>query len=295
MAAEVIRALRPRAFLLENVKGLTRAAFANYLQLILLRLRYPEIAPRHGESWLDHLARLQAEHTGVDHGLHYDVTLSVVNAADYGVPQQRHRVLMAGFRSDVEADWSLPPATHSFDALLRDQWITGDYWDEHQVASRDRPDRPVRWESRIRLLESELIETPGRRWRTVRDALSDMPEPGKDGVEGWHNHVLQDGARSYPGHDGSPVDLPAKTLKSGGHGVPGGENMLRRVDGSIQYFSIREAARLQTFPDDYRLHGAWGEAMRQIGNAVPVELARVVGESIFAALEPRSVRHLRVG
>ena len=58
------------------------------------------------------------------------------------------------------------------------------------------------------------------------------------------------------------------------HGVPGGENMLLKRDGSVRYFTVRESARLQTFPDGYRLHGSWSEAMRQLGNAVPLELAR---------------------
>ncbi len=56
--------------------------------------------------------------------------------------------------------------------------------------------------------------------------------------------------------------------------------MLARPDGSIRYFSVRESARLQTFPDNYLFHGSWTEAMRQLGNAVPVLLARKVGESV---------------
>jgi DNA (cytosine-5)-methyltransferase 1 len=76
------------------------------------------------------------------------------------------------------------------------------------------------------------------------------------------------------------LDEPAKTLKAGVHGVPGGENMLRRPDGSVRYFTVRESARLQTFPDDYELHGSWTEAMRQLGNAVPVELARVIAKDV---------------
>ncbi|WP_330217616.1 DNA cytosine methyltransferase [Endozoicomonas numazuensis] len=46
--------------------------------------------------------------------------------------------------------------------------------------------------------------------------------------------------------------------KAGAHGVPGGENMIRYPDGSVRYFTVRESARLQTFPDDYALEGAWG-------------------------------------
>jgi DNA (cytosine-5)-methyltransferase 1 len=90
-----------------------------------------------------------------------------------------------------------------------------------------------------------------------------------------------------------PIDEPSKTLKAGGHGVPGGENMIRFEDESIRYFTVRESARIQTFPDDYNLEGAWGEAMRQIGNAVPVQLARVVGSSVNAALARLQQRQLK--
>ena len=76
------------------------------------------------------------------------------------------------------------------------------------------------------------------------------------------------------------VAQPAKTLKAGVHGVPGGENMLRRADGSVRYFSVRESARLQTFPDNYELHGSWTEAMRQLGNAVPVDLAHAIAADV---------------
>ena len=80
------------------------------------------------------------------------------------------------------------------------------------------------------------------------------------------------------------MDLPAKTLKAGDHGVPGGENALVRVDGSGRYFTVRESARLQGFPDAYKFHGSWTEAMRQLGNAVPVPLGHVVGASVARKL-----------
>ena len=123
------------------------------------------------------------------------------------------------------------------------------------------------------------------RWITVRDAISDLPDPERRPNSGVPNHVVNPGARSYPGHTGSPLDEPAKTLKAGDHGVPGGENMLARPDGSIRYFTVREAARLQTFPDDYVFQGAWSEAMRQLGNAVPVRLAETIARSVAATIE----------
>lgn len=64
------------------------------------------------------------------------------------------------------------------------------------------------------------------------------------------------GAKIYPGHTGSALDAPSKTLKAGVHGVPGGENMLIDDEGRPRYCTVREAARIQTFPDGYRLNGA---------------------------------------
>ncbi|RYD32246.1 MAG: DNA (cytosine-5-)-methyltransferase, partial [Verrucomicrobiaceae bacterium] len=85
-------------------------------------------------------------------------------------------------------------------------------------------------------------------------------------------------------HTGSPLDRPAKALKAGDHGVPGGENMILYPDGSVRYLSVRESARVQTFPDNYLFLGSWTEAMRQLGNAVPVKLAEIVGKSVAGAL-----------
>ncbi|MDR3348260.1 MAG: DNA cytosine methyltransferase, partial [Acidaminococcales bacterium] len=81
-------------------------------------------------------------------------------------------------------------------------------------------------------------------------------------------------------HSGSVLDEPSKTIKAGAHGVPGGENMLVLDDGSLRYYTVRESARIQTFPDDYLFHGSWTESMRQIGNAVPVKLAYIIGQSV---------------
>jgi DNA (cytosine-5)-methyltransferase 1 len=120
-------------------------------------------------------------------------------------------------------------------------------------------------------------------WMTVRDAFADLPDPEKypNAAAQFLNHRFQAGARAYPGHTGSPVDLPAKALKAGVHGVPGGENMMVRDDGSVRYFTVRESARLQTFPDNFAIEGSWSEAMRQLGNAVPVDLARIVTLSVL--------------
>lgn len=288
MWSEAVRAVRetqPSAFIFENVKGLTRETFATYFSYIYLQLSYPEIVLRPDEAWIDHRARLEQHHTSAKgRGLSYRVLPpKVLNAANHGVPQKRERVFFVGFRSDLGVEWSFPKDTHSRDALLWDQYRDGAYWERHRVRSRARPADPRALFAAERLSGRPDTEA----WRTTRDALVGLPDPelspsSRSPIGG---HRLQLGARSYPGHTGSPLDEPAKTLKAGVHGVPGGENMLRRPDGSVRYFTVRESARLQTFPDDFVFHGSWTETMRQLGNAVPVDLAEVVARSVREQLE----------
>lgn len=271
-ATNAIEQLRPKAFIIENVKGLTRSTFADYFEYIKLRLSHPELRSREGELWQEHFARLENEHLQIKSDLQYHVVTRLVNAADYGVPQHRHRVFLIGFRTDLDVDWAFPAQTHSGPALALAQ-KDGSYWEEHQIVGTDRI--PIRNRPAVDGL---------KRWRTVRDALADLPEPLEHSAALWPDHDYRPGARIYPGHTGSPIDAPSKALKAGAHGVPGGENMIRFPDGSVRYFTVREAARIQTFPDDYVLHGAWGEVMRQLGNAVPVKLGQIVAQSVTAAL-----------
>ena len=114
--------------------------------------------------------------------------------------------------------------------------------------------------------------------------LAGLPAPTENGTQ-VANHEFRGGAKSYPGHSGSVLDEPSKTIKAGAHGVPGGENMLVLDDGTQRYYTVRESARIQTFPDDYLFHGSWTESMRQIGNAVPVQLAKIIGDSVYQQLE----------
>ncbi|MDX9973085.1 MAG: DNA (cytosine-5-)-methyltransferase [FCB group bacterium] len=279
-AARAIRELKPRAFIFENVKGLKRQSFASYFSYIMLMLSYPELTLNEGETWERHLSRLEKHHTKGDHGgLCYHAVSRVLNAADFGVPQKRERVFIVGFRSDVGRRWSFPSPTHTEDALLISQWVSGEYWDLHRVPTKLRPSFPSNMASRIDRLKSEL-PLGMERWQTIRDAIADLPKPTERDSTQFHNHRLVPGARVYAGHTGSPIDQPAKTLKAGVHGVPGGENVITFPDGSFRYFTVRESARLQHFPDDYVFHGSWTECMRQLGNAVPVGLAAFLARSV---------------
>lgn len=284
-AVRAVRNLRPKAFIFENVKGFKRDTFATYFEYIRLQLSYPGLARREGETWREHCHRLEKHHTASHGPAEYNVISELLNAANYGVPQRRERVFIVGFRSDLGVGWSFPKPTHSEEALLRSKWISGDYWDRHEVPKKQRPVVEKRRATRVEKLRRGDLFVEGKApWLTVRDAISDLPDPEKFPDNVIPNHRHNPGARSYKGHTGSRLDEPAKTLKAGDHGVPGGENTLARANGSVRYFTVREAARLQTFPDDYIFRGAWTEAMRQLGNAVPVLLAEMVARSVANSL-----------
>ncbi len=299
-AIRAVRELSPKAFIFENVPGLWRPAFSRYLEYIRDYLTFPQMTPQADESWLEHATRLRQHcdtaNASPCEALAYRTSLSIVNAADFGVPQKRVRMIMVGFRADLDIDWSFPKPTHSADALLWDKWISGAYWDRHCIAKKSRPAMPSKVSRRIERLRGFDFPLPLRPWRTVRDAIKGLPDPEFDPVASQRvlNHQFNPGARAYPGHTGSTYDEPAKVLKAGDHGVPGGENMLARGDGTCRYFSVREAARLQTFPDSYRFPGSWTETMRQIGNAVPVVLGHVIADSVREHLAAAASRQPEV-
>lgn len=287
MFPEAIRAVReihPKAFIFENVKGLTRASFRNYFEYIRLQLEHPNVTCKKNEGWEEHLKRLERHHTsGIRVDLHYNVVSRVLNAANFGIPQKRERVFFVGFRDDLKVEWSFPEKTHSLEALAWSQVKDKSYWQQLEIG---RNSRVV--SERITQKAKALVEKPQTHpWQTVRQAILGLPDANDErGLQKFvFNHHYQPGARAYSGHTGSVLDEPAKTLKAGVHGVPGGENMLALPDGTVRYFTVRESARLQTFPDNYVFHGSWTETMRQLGNAVPVNLAGVIGKLVAKHLK----------
>ena len=139
-AVRAVRELAPKAFIFENVKGLLRKSFSTYFGYILLQLQHPELIKKSNMTWEEHLKTLEKYHTSsTTKGLQYNVIFRGLNVADYGIPQSRNRVFIVGFRSDIDAQWSFPSATHSREALLYDKWISGSYWKEHNLPVPENP------------------------------------------------------------------------------------------------------------------------------------------------------------
>ncbi|MEU8390372.1 DNA cytosine methyltransferase [Micromonospora sp. NPDC048843] len=307
-----IREIQPKAVLCENVRGLLRPSFRPYFDYILRELEFPFEERDPDASWLQHDAILRAKQMQAlaDPRERYRVYKFEVNAADYGVPQIRNRVIIVAFRGDLDINEAILQhavrKTHSEDAL-RKSMSSGGYWERHpEVAKHVRNHVMAGMQGELPLGASESELKP---WRTLRDALKGLDDESKPLPPiRWNrldrlqyedmpvDHVGWPDARFYRGHTPNVLDRPAKTVKAGVHGVPGGESVMltdSRIPGSKstsehryrhRYMTVRETARVMTFPDSWKLCGPRGEKMRQLGNAVPVMLGEVFAKAVTRVL-----------
>ena len=274
-----VRMVRPKAVLVENVRGLERTSHRPYLEYVVNQLRFPEVQPNAGEDWTDHDRRLRQHATTAASQADYTVSWRVLNAADLGVPQIRYRLFIVATSTEL-VEYKFPTPTHSKEMLLQARATGVQLSAAHGHESRKGIDAEQSGRHEGRLLP----------WVTVREAISTLPEPSACERESTNNHWSIEGARSYPGHTGSSLDWPSKTLKAGVHGVPGGENSLVQDDRTFRYYTLREMARLQTFPDNYFFMGARSTVTRQIGNAVPCKLAEAVARHLAPILGNTTTR-----
>jgi len=297
--ARVIRTLRPRAFLFENVRG-------------LLTSRWSATGDR---IWPDVLAEFRAIEG-------YTVRWSLVHAKDYGVPQNRPRVLMVGLRDDwwPRADVSpgadpedavqcgfLPPARKGefpdlaellddlIDPAVDDILRSGNYPDDFQTHTYQRSAR-TEIQRKLRSLPAHLPNSQARKL-TEQEYSRHAPAVVKK-----FSYMLDHGGRIPPRYQTKKFAqrvLPAEWDVAGptitATSLP--DDYVHYAQPRI--LTVREWARLQMFPDWYQFSGkrTTGGLRRagnpregiferevpkytQIGNAVPVELARRVGQHL---------------
>ncbi|MGW7208692.1 DNA cytosine methyltransferase [Streptomyces sp. NPDC054837] len=317
-----IRQIQPKAVICENVRGLLRPSFESYFEYIKRELTLPFVERDDEMPWQEHdeeLTKLIRGGGGGAADQRYVVRHIPVNAANYGVPQIRHRVILVAFREDLDVDMDsfvedVTRIRFSDEALLRTMRDEdSSYWVRHKETVPEH----VRDAVRARLPkgignETENEERGVKPWRTLRDAIHGygtderLPALPKIDLEKLDRKTEQAGsitdhigwpdARIYKGHTPNDLDRPAKTVKAGVHGVPGGESVMllddQVPDASAEggwrrlhrYMTVRETARVMTFPDEWHGAGPRGEKMRQLGNAVPVVLAEFFAKKVAAAL-----------
>lgn len=182
----------------------------------------------------------------------YRVKYQLFNAADFGVPQSRFRVIIAGIRRDLseEADFEFPEPTHS------------------RVVQRGSTLRP---------------------WRTVSQGLVGVPDPDEkpDAVPNQEYSKYKVTNRNFTGHRATDPDKPCPTILARGNGK-GGVCAIQHPGGHRR-MSVRESAAMQTFPMDFQFEGAMNSAYRQVGNAVPVLFARALGVALAEAEKRRKL------
>ncbi len=192
----------------------------------------------------------------------YKLSFGLLNASDYGVPQDRKRVFFIGYRKDLGLKFDFPnPTTPKNKVTLKD--TIGDLKDTVIPAKEGN------------ISNEKYCNVPNHEYMIGGFSSIYM---SRNRVRGWDevSFTIQAGGRHAPIHPQAPkmkfIEQNTRIF------VPGKEHLYRRL-------SVRECARIQTFPDEfvfYYRHISAGYKM--IGNAVPVELAKVIAEKISSDL-----------
>lgn len=171
----------------------------------------------------------------------YYTDLHLVNMADYGVPETRQRVIIVGQRHDLGKEM-----------LFKFPIPT----------------------------HSKNGENGLKRWVTIAEAIDHFPDP--DSPNGVLNHEYSKYKveyRDYTAHRKTDPDKPSPTILARGNGG-GGVCAIPHYNGKRR-LTVRESASVQTFPEDFEFFGVRGSCYRQIGNAVPVLFARLLGQELM--------------
>lgn len=190
----------------------------------------------------------------------YNITVNLVNAADYDVPQDRKRVFYIGFRKDLNIKYAFPtPKDKKIN--LKDA-----IWDLKDSAIKAKEKNKTNGET-CKFSNHEYMNGGFSTIYMSRNRVRSWDE---------QSFTIQAGGRHAPIHPQAPKMLFVEKNKR--IFVPGKEDLYRRL-------SVRECARIQTFPDDFKFYYEdIADGYKMVGNAVPIMLAYHVAESIKKVL-----------
>ena len=229
---ELIKAKQPLFFLAENVAGiLSGRHFSEFKKII--------------DSFKE---------------IGYNVTYKLLNAKDYGVPQDRKRVIIVGYHNKLGKKFQFPESTNS-NVFLKE-------------AIGDLPEPKPAKEKNKTNGDKNVVTNHEH----MNGGFSSI-YMSRNRVRGWdeHSFTIQAGGRHAPIHPQAPkMEFVEKDKRKF---VEGKENLYRRL-------SVRECARIQTFPDNFIFHYTdVADGYKMIGNAVPVKMAEVIAEKIMLDLK----------
>ncbi len=269
-----VEALRPRFFLMENVRGLLSAA-----------LRHRPIAkrPEYGGEPLapdeqpGSVVRLFAHDLQSILGAAYHLDCFLVNAVNYGAPQIRERVLFFGNRYNEVLDF--PDPTHGPSQLPGEQLTLTDQngvslrpWRSLGDAIQNMKEpEPVIQDFSPRKKAYLSLVPPGSNWRSLpieiqRESMG-KAWYAKGGRSGWWRRLS--------------FDLPCPTLVT----MPNHAGTALCHPTEVRALTVREYSAIQEFPRDWQFCGRPAQQYTQVGNAVPVRLGQVAGEVLATHLD----------
>jgi len=223
----ILDVIKPKVFVFENVYGLPGA--------------------NNGEPWREIIKAFS------EHG--YQLYAEVIDAADYGVPQHRERLVMVGVR---DGEFIFPMPTHGPDSNSGEELISV----ERALATLQVPGEAAG--SGLGGLYGHLLpDVPEGLNYAFFTAEMGHPEPVFAWRSKFHDLLYKVNRKE-----------PCRTLKAS----PG--KFTGPFHWNSRHFTIDELKRLQSFPDDYEIVGSYGHCVEQIGNSVPPRLAFCIAENV---------------
>lgn len=278
-----IDAMRPKFFLMENVRGLISAA-----------IRHRPISKRkdhqlEADEQPGSVVQLFSHDLQAIAGAGYHMDVFEVNAVNYGAPQIRERVLFIGNHYNAQIDFphpthcnplSLPEHERLVQASLFEAESAVQPWKSlgEALAGLEDP-KPQVIDFSERKKSFLALVPPGSNWRSLPEHLQreSMGKAwhAKGGRSGWWRRLT--------------ADLPCPTLVT----LPNHASTSLCHPIETRALSVREYARIQEFPDNWEFCGTLAEQYTQIGNAVPIRLGNIAGQVIANALDKLQLRQWR--
>lgn len=241
--AHIVSLIRPKVFVIENVRLLT------------------SMKNKDGNLFINEISE-------EFHSLGYSISVAELNAADYGLPQSRERVMLVGVRNDLGKTFTFPAQTHSV-SVQEDLFSSTEPYRTFREATED-----------LLFLEAGQSSTDPLHWTInhpehVIHWLKNVPE-------GASAHDNEDPSLRPPSGFNTTYkrirwDEPCSTISTNFSMISGCRNV---HPTSTRSLTIREATRAQTFPDEFVFVGNWGSIRKAIGNAVPPLLAKAIASAV---------------
>lgn len=268
---ELVEILRPRAVMIENVRGIMDPKFSDYRDWIKARLQGGQYLGEDGNP-------------AYDDGLGYTISKwDILEASDFGVPQLRPRAILVAFRNDVIKD-------------LKYEWPSATPEDPVSVADSLEQSMRERFEPYFEGVHAEKAREAFDRWlKKARDRDAELRGKG-----GGIAPTLVGGSKKHGGADLGPSRAKAawKQLGVSGMGVANDiETCAKKQTERRDLFgpdgpmlTVRQAAIIQGFPVEWDFAGGKTAQYRQVGNAFPPPVAKAVGRSIIDVLKAAQER-----